>query len=162
MTFRADTYNQALIDKYFKAWIGISVSLPLAPETDPLIFYLDFNSHCNAAHAYTFLGKWQNFNGEKQLRLSLIEETDGTLSCYFFTPGFSGLKRGRFKLHFPPERLTGFVALQKAQPDFKVVVRYADKNYDVQDFEKQDVPIILNALSYRKRESVKKGQMEFE
>ena len=162
MILKEDTYNQELIDKYFKSWIGIGVSLPENPGIDPLILYLDFKSHCAAAHAYTFLVKWQDFTGAKQLRFSIIEEADNSISCYFYTPGFPFFKRGRFSGNFTPEKIKRFIDLQKQYPDFKVLTRYADKNYDVQDFEKQTETVELNTLRYRTRQSQKAGQLEFE
>lgn len=162
MILKEDTYSQELINKYFKNWIGIGVALPDDPADEALVLYLDFKSHCAAAHAYSFLVKWQDFTGPKHLRFSIVDEGDDRISCYFYTPGFPFFKRGRFTGNFNPEKIKRFIELQKQYPDFKVLTRYADKNYDVQDFEKQAETVELNTIRYRSRQSLKAGQVEFE
>lgn len=162
MLLNQSTYNQELINKYFKSWIGVGVFLPADPADEPPILYLDFKSHCAAAHAYSFLVKWQDFPEPKKLCFSIIEEDDERISCYFYTPGFPFFERGRFSGNFNAEKLKRFMELQKDYPDFKLLTRYADKNYDIQDFEKQAETIELNTLRYRTRQSLKAGQVEFE
>jgi len=162
MSFNAEIYNQEFIDKYFKGWIGISVDLPAKPDTEPLVLYLEFNSNCNASGSLVFLHRWQTFSGEKGLRLNLIEEPDGHISCYFFTPGYPYFKMGRFKEHVNWKKIRRFVELQKKYSAYQVVTRYADKNYDVQEAESQNIVVFLDNLSFRQREKVNTGELEFE
>jgi len=162
MSFSADLYNQEFIDKYFKGWIGVSVDVPDDPDMEPLVFYLEIESKCNASGTLVFLHRWQTFSGDKKLRLNLIEEPDGHLSCYFFTPGYPYFKLGRFKTHVNWDKIRRFVELQKKYSAYQVVTRYADQNYDVQEAESQNIIVFLDNLGFRQREKVKSGELEFE
>ena len=161
MSFSEELYNQEFIDRYFKGWIGISVDVPKEPNIEPMVLNLEFNSQCNASGALVFLHRWQTFSGPKKLRLNLIEEPDGHLSCYFFTPGYPYFKLGRFKNHVNWDKIHRFVELQKKYSAYQVVTRYADENYDVQEAESQNIVVFLDNLSFRQRSKVKKSELEF-
>ncbi|WP_163715499.1 hypothetical protein [Mangrovibacterium lignilyticum] len=162
MSFSADLYNQEFIDKYFKGWIGISVDIPAKPAIEPMLLNLEFDSKCNASGSLVFLHRWQTFSAEKKLRLNLIEEPDGQLSCYFFTPGYPCFKLGRFKSHVNWDKIRRFAELQKEYSAYQVVTRYADQNYDVQEAESQNIIVFLDNLAFRKREKVGQSELEFE
>jgi hypothetical protein len=162
MSFNEDLYNQEFIDKYFKGWIGVSFDLPDNPETKPMALNLEFNSKCSATAALLFLYRWQVFSAGKKLWFSMVEEADGHISCYFYTPGYPYRKQGRFKKHVNFEKLRRFVELQKKYPAYQIVTRFADQNFDVCEAGTQNIIIFLDSLTYRKREKVTKGELEFE
>ncbi|WP_372774577.1 hypothetical protein [Mangrovibacterium sp.] len=162
MSIKLENYNQGLIDKFFKDWIGISVEIPDDQELQPCILYLDFSSHCFATSAYKFLNDWQDFNGEQALNFSLIEESDTQISCYFFTPKYPYFKKGTFRGNFDIEKIRTFFRAVNVQPEFLVVARYADANFDVQDVELEGNGVWLKHARYRQRSKVKEGQIEFE
>lgn len=162
MSFSEDLYNQEFIDKYFKGWIGLSFDIPDDPEAKPMALNLEFNSKCNATAALLFIYRWQVFSVGKRLRFSIVEEADGQISCYFYTPGYPYSKIGRFKKNVNFEKLRHFVELQEKYPAYQIVTRFADQNFDVCEADTQNIIIFLDSLTYRKREKVAKGELEFE
>lgn len=162
MSFTPELYNQEFIDKYFKGWIGVSVDIPKKPDSEPMVLNLEFRSKCSASGSLVFLYRWQAFSGDKKLRLNLIEEPDGSLSCYFFTPGYPYFKHGRFEKHLNWDKIRKFVELQKKYSAFQVVARYADQNFDVCEADTQNLVIFLDNLGFRQRSKVKEGELEFE
>ncbi len=162
MCIRKDLFNQELIDKYFNGWIGLSVALPENPESDLPTVYLEFKSKCTASGSIVFLHKWQRFEGGEQLQFSLVEEGDGQLSCYFYTPGFPYSKLGRFKRNINLTKIKQFIELQKQHKRFQLKARYADKNFDVQEVDIKDITVYLDHLNYQMRAQVRAPQVEFE
>jgi len=153
MSFSEALYNQAFIDKYFKGWIGISFDIPANPELQPMVLNLEFNSHCTATAALLFIHRWQVFSGDKKLKLTILEDADGQVSCYFYTPGYPYYKPGRFKGNINMEKLHTFVEMQKRYPAFQLITRYADQNFDVCEADTQNIIIFTDALVYRKRKA---------
>ncbi len=162
MSFSADLYNQEFIDRYFKGWIGLSFDIPEDPDFKPIALNLEFNSKCNATAALLFIYRWQVFSAGKRLRFSMVEEADGYISCYFYTPGYPYSKKGHFKENVNFEKLRQFVELQQKYQAYQIVTRFADQNFDVCEADTQNIIIFLDSLTYRKRGKVTKGELEFE
>jgi len=163
MSSKDAAINQKNIDKYFKGWIGVSVSNRKSPEESLSTLFLEFSSQCHATSAFLFLSQWQNFQSEQSLRFSLIEETDGQLSCYFYTPGTTFSKKATFKGNFNLKKIKQFNADRQKHPEYQVVTRYADKNYDVSEVEdKQDAKVRLNSVTFKRRGKVKEGKAQVE
>ena len=154
--------NQKNIDKYFNGWIGISVSNGKSSEESLSTLYLEFKSHCHATSALLFLSQWQNFKFEQSLQFSVIEETDGQLTCNFFTPGTTFSKKAKFKGNFNLGKIKRFIADRQKNPEYQIVTRYADKNYDVSEVEDKEAVVRLHSITFKQRDRIKEGQVEFE
>ena len=153
--------SQDLIDKYFKGWIGISVHISDDNNKEPSILMLDFNSHDKARSAYVFLQTWQNYIFKQYLKFSIVEEKDGSLTCYFYTPGFKYLKKANFRDNINIDKIQKFVQIQKIYSQYLVLARFVDSNYNVVDSVTTENFVALKTLQYRKREEIKTDDIEY-
>ena len=154
--------TQRNINKYLKGWIGVSVAIAGDSEEDLPVLFLEFGSKCHATSAYLFLSSWQNYLENQSLRFSVVEEADGQLSCSFCTPDTSFSKKEQFRGNFNLEKIKTFVANCQHQPNYRVITRCADENYDVNEVQADDVEVRLCAIDFQKRNRVAEGQVECE
>jgi len=150
-------FNQKLVDSFFNNWVGIHASNTEDYNIGPSALLLYFPDFKSANRAYVFLKEWNVWLQNRNIKLSIVKESEERYSFYFFIEGRPEFVKGSFQDNLNIGDLAVFLRNENDRK-FVIMARYPNGE-EIFDNISQDV-FLLKGFKFIERENVRDTDIE--